>query len=100
MISCAFLGHLIELQKRLPHSLENEVLLCNVSWENAIIWFKDLDVSEGIYVVYIIFDLNSDICIPVHVYAPMHKKLLFTWKVIIVSFIYIFYRKFNTWEVQ
>nr|XP_022332543.1 rab3 GTPase-activating protein non-catalytic subunit-like isoform X2 [Crassostrea virginica] len=36
-------GHLIELQKRLPHSLENEVLLCNVSWENAIIWFKDLD---------------------------------------------------------
>ena len=74
MISCAFLGHLIELQKRLPHSLENEVLLCNVSWENAIIWFKDLDVSEGIYVVYIIFDLNSDICILIHVYAPMHKN--------------------------
>lgn len=36
-------GYLIELQKRLPHSLENEVLLCNVCWENAIIWFKDLD---------------------------------------------------------
>ncbi|XP_061163319.1 rab3 GTPase-activating protein non-catalytic subunit-like isoform X1 [Saccostrea echinata] len=36
-------GYLIELQKRLPHSLENEVLLCNCCWENAIIWFKDLD---------------------------------------------------------
>ena len=78
MITCAFLGHLIELQKRLPHSLENEVLLCNVSWENAIIWFKDLDVSEGIYVVYIIFDLNSDMCIPVHLSEGIYVvKIIF-----------------------
>ncbi|XP_055995292.1 rab3 GTPase-activating protein non-catalytic subunit-like isoform X2 [Ostrea edulis] len=34
---------LVQLQKKLPHSLENDVLLCNCCWENSIIWFKDLD---------------------------------------------------------
>ena len=34
------------LQQRFPHSLENDVLLSNCCWENAVIWNKDVQVKE------------------------------------------------------
>ena len=46
-----FKAYLEDLRKRFPNSLDNDILLSNCSWEYAVLWNKDEEVRELLFVL-------------------------------------------------